>query len=58
MKMSKMAHFFVFSANASEKSGTVKTNYLRPTERSCLALSQNAGFWVAISKISSLSRFH
>ena len=44
MKMSKMAHFFVFSANASKKSGTVKTNYLRPTERSCLALSQNAGF--------------
>ena len=44
MKMSKMAHFFAFSADASKKSGAVRTNYLRPTERSYLALSQNAGF--------------
>ena len=42
IKMSKIAHFFVFSADASKKSVTVWTKYLRTSERSYLALSENA----------------
>ena len=42
IKMSKIAHFLVFSADASKKSVTVWTKYLRTCERSYLALSENA----------------
>ena len=42
IKISKMAHFFLFSADASKKSVTVWKKYLRVSERSYLALSENA----------------
>ena len=41
-KMSKMAHFFVFSSDDSKKSVTLWTKYLDLSERFCLALLQNA----------------
>ena len=40
--MSKMAHFFVFPADASKKSVRVWTKHLRASERFYLALSENA----------------
>ena len=42
IKMSKVAHFFVFSADASKKSVTVWAKHLRASERPYLALSENA----------------
>ena len=39
--MSKNGSFFVFSADASKKSVTVWTKYLRVSERSYLAFSEN-----------------
>ena len=47
IKMSKMAHFFVFSTDASKKSVTVWRKYLLVSERSYLALSENAmEYWI------------
>ena len=40
--MSKVAHFFVFSGDARKNSATVLTKYLRASERSYLALQENA----------------
>ena len=42
IKMSKMAHFFVFSADGSKKPVTVWAKYLSAPERSYLVLSENA----------------
>ena len=42
IKMSKIAHFFVFSAYDSEKPVTICVVYLSASERSYLALSENA----------------
>ena len=42
IKMSKVAHFFVFSADARKNSVTVLTKYLRASERSYLAPQENA----------------
>ena len=42
IKMSKKGSFFVFSADASKKSVTVWRKYLPASERSYLALSENA----------------
>ena len=47
IKMSKMAHFFVFSAGASKKSATVWRKYLCASEKSYLALSEKAmDYWI------------
>ena len=40
--MSKMAHFFVFSADNSKISVTVWAKYVSASERSYLALLENA----------------
>ena len=42
IKVSKNSSFFVFSAYTTKKSVTVWTKYLRASERSYLALSENA----------------
>ena len=42
IKMSKMARFFVFSADARKKSITFWIKYLRASKRSYLAVSENA----------------
>ena len=45
--MSKMVYVFVFSADASQKSVIVWTKYLRASERTYLALSENAmDYWI------------
>ena len=47
IKMSKMAHLFVYFANDSEKSVIVWANYLNAFERSYLALLKIAmDYWV------------
>ena len=63
IKMSKMAHFFVFSAGASKKLVTVSTKYLCAFE-DLLQLFQKmlwiVGFWATMSEISTLqdTEFH
>ena len=42
IKMSKMANIFTFSTDARTKSVTVWRKYSRASERSYLALSENA----------------
>ena len=42
IKMSQMAHFFVFSADDTKKPTTVWAKYLSASERSHLALLENA----------------
>ena len=42
MKMSQVAHFFVFSADDSKKPVTVWAKYLSASERSHLAFLANA----------------
>ena len=42
MKMSQVAHFFVFSADGSKKPVTVWAKYLSASERSHLAFLANA----------------
>ena len=44
IKMSKMAQFFVFSANDRKKLVTVCTNYLSALGRSYRVLSENGRF--------------
>ena len=47
IKMSKMAHFFVFSADDNKKSVIVWEKHLSASERSCLALSGNSvDYWI------------
>ena len=47
LKISQMAHFFVFSAHDSEKPVTVWARYLSASKRSHLALLENAMYcWV------------
>ena len=46
LKCEKWLIFFVFSADTSKKSVTFLTKYLRASERSYLALSENADCWV------------
>ena len=42
IEMSRMAHFFVFPADCSKKSVIVYVKHLNSSERSYLALSENA----------------
>ena len=46
IKMSKRAHFFVFSANNSKKPVIVWPKYLSASKRSHLALLENMDYWV------------
>ena len=47
IKMSKMAHFFVFSADDNKNSVIVWEKHLSASERSCLALSGNGvDYWI------------
>ena len=47
VKMAKMAHSFVYSADESKKSVTVLAKYLSTSKRSYLAPSENAmGYWI------------
>ena len=47
IKMPKMAHFFVFSADGSKKSVTNCSKYSSASGRFCLNLSENAiDYWI------------
>ena len=63
VKMSKMAHLSVFSADASKTSVRIWRKYLDASGRSYLALLENAmdcWIWATISKISTFEdiEFH
>ena len=47
VKMTKMAHYFVFSADDSKKSVTVLAKYLSSSERSYLVPSEKVmDYWI------------